>query len=798
MDKSVDVFISHHTSTCLPVTQAICHSLESCGLRCWYAPRDTDQTYAASIVSAIKQCRVFVLVLNYQSSVSQDVLNEINLAVERLRKGETLAILPFQISADMIGDDARYYIGRIHWIDAVTPPMEQRIEELKLRILTVLERSPLSHSTVQPAPSAKTLKSSNLLPNGNFVGRQAEIAQLGSLLEGCNKLFLQGMGGIGKSELAKAYALKNRERYSTIIFATYHTSLQDTVLNDSGFFIEGFSRIHNSHGLLESDRAYFQRKLTHLRRITDRKTLFIIDNFDTDDDPDLETFLGGEYAAIFTTRSDFRELGLPVLQLGELDPEKEQLMLFSHYYRRPLALQAESVVRQILSLVNGHTLAIELIAKYMSHQRIQPDKMLDLLQKSGVRSIQAGTISHGFARAQSVYDNILQLFNLSSLTDQEQYILMNLALAGLDGLDVVTFADLCELEDFFQIDELIRKSWICHDPVADTIFLHPLIRDVVIKECQLSLDSCGTMLKNLTAKLNSLWGLPQEDKLCFGRLGKSVYALFPDFDIHFADTYVAIASGLRMLEQFELSHQVCEKCLQVYRSAQGEVSPDVAQVLYKLGDNELARNNFQLAAQYLSQAIAVLEICSPGAVRLAYMIKFLAWIRLGWFTEHEETERLLHRSNEILCAQDTIDLSQTASQNAAYATLYYLTGQHEKALSFAEKSYDTFISLHGELHGDTLAPMGIKARILSRLGRREESVALCMRVIDIQKQLMGEDHQTVLNRYEALAEIWENLGEQKKAMQTLQEVRSRLDKRQDTTSPFRQRIDAKLTVLENL
>ena len=796
MNKSIDVFISHHTSTCLTVTQAICHSLESSGLRCWYAPRDTDQAYASSIVSAINQCRVFVLVLNYQSSVSQDVLNEINLAVERLRKGEALAILPFQISADMIGDDAQYYIGRIHWIDAVTPPMEQRIEELKMRIQTILEKSPFPQTATHSASPVARLKNSNLLPNGNFIGRQTEIAQLGSLMEGCNKLFLQGMGGIGKSELAKAYALKNRELYSTIVFATYHTSLQDTVLNDSGFFIESLPRLHTKDGLLESDRAYFQRKLTYLQQIADRKTLFIIDNFDTDNDPDLETFLDGEYALIFTTRNDFQELGLPVLQLGALDPDKEQLTLFSHYYRRPVPPQAEQVIRQLLAFVNGHTLAIELIAKYMFHQRVPADKMLALLQESGVRSIQNGTISHGFAKAQSMYDGIAQLFNLYSLTEPERYILMNLALTGLDGLDVVTFADLCELEDFFQIDELIRRSWICHDPVEDTISLHPLIRDVVIKECQLSLASCSTMLNNMTTKLKALWGLPREDKLRYGRLGKAVYQLFPDFDIHFADTYVAIASGLRMLEQFELSHEICEKCLQVYRNSQGEVSPDIAEVLYKLGDNELARNHFQLAAQYLSQAIAVLEICSPGAVRLAYMIKFLAWIRLSWFEDHEETERLLHRSNEILCAQDTITLSQMASQNAAYATLYYLTGQYEKALSFADKSYETFVTLHGELHGDTLAPMGIKARILSRLDRREESVTLCMRVIDLQKQLMGEEHQAVLNRYEALAEIWQNLGEQKKAAQTLQEICAQLDKRQDTTSPFRQRIDQKLTALQ--
>lgn len=98
MDQNVDVFISHHTSSCLPVTQAICNHLENSGIRCWYAPRDTEGAYAACITSAIERCRVFVLVLNRQSSASQDVLNEINLAVERIRKGESLAIIPFQIS----------------------------------------------------------------------------------------------------------------------------------------------------------------------------------------------------------------------------------------------------------------------------------------------------------------------------------------------------------------------------------------------------------------------------------------------------------------------------------------------------------------------------------------------------------------------------------------------------------------------------------------------------------------------------------------------------------------------------
>lgn len=792
MDQPIDVFISHHTSTCLQVTQAICHSLESSGLRCWYAPRDTDRAYASSIVSAINRCSVFVLVLNYQSSVSQDVLNEINLAVERLRRGENLAILPFQISADMIGDDAKYYLGRIHWIDAVTPPMEQRIEELKMRILTLLERTPTPQVSAPVSHSVVKLKSSNLLPNANFVGRQAELQQIGQLMDSYNKLFLQGMGGIGKSELAKAYALKNRVRYNTILFATYHTSLQDLLIHDPAFQTDDIPRACDAAGRLESDEVYFARKLRWLQENADEKTLLIIDNFDTDGDPDLESFLNGQYAVLFTTRNDFAEWGLPVLPLTELDAETEQMELFAHYYRRPVPVSQQSIVRQVLSQVGGHTLAIEIIAKFMGHRRVQPDKMLSILQQEGVQAMTAGTVTHGFGKAQSGYANIRQLFHLHGLTQQELYVLRNLALVPLTGLDTVIFGELCELDDYTDIDELIRRSWIRHDPMLDTISLHPLIRDVVLKECNVTLDACSVMVRNLTDRLLQLWAMPQEDKLRYGNLGKAVYERFPQFDLTYSETYRAIAMGVLRLEQHELCHIICMQCLTGLQAAQGDHALEIAEVYYRLSDNELHRNNPEGAVAYLTKTIEIMQKAAPNTERLAYMIKFLAWIRIGWFTEHDETERLLQQSHQILLAQEPQNELQLASQNSAYANVYYLMGQYEKALPYAEKSYAVYAARNGELHGDTLAPMIIKAKILSKTGQAEESVALCQRVIDLQKQLNGEEHQLVLNRYEALADIYASIGQREKAILTFQDLCCRLDKRKDTTSPFRQRINKKL------
>ena len=76
---NIDVFISHHTRTCLKVTEAICNKLESNGIKVWYAPRDTKYAYASDIVNVINECKVFILVLNKDDKIVNKVYNFLKL-----------------------------------------------------------------------------------------------------------------------------------------------------------------------------------------------------------------------------------------------------------------------------------------------------------------------------------------------------------------------------------------------------------------------------------------------------------------------------------------------------------------------------------------------------------------------------------------------------------------------------------------------------------------------------------------------------------------------------------------------
>ena len=64
----IDVFIGHHTKSSLHIVEGIVNKLEAVGIRCWYAPRDTEGAYASSIAKALNSCSVFLLILNRAAS----------------------------------------------------------------------------------------------------------------------------------------------------------------------------------------------------------------------------------------------------------------------------------------------------------------------------------------------------------------------------------------------------------------------------------------------------------------------------------------------------------------------------------------------------------------------------------------------------------------------------------------------------------------------------------------------------------------------------------------------------------
>jgi TIR domain len=142
-----DVFISHSTNN-RPVANAVCAALEREGIRCWIAPRDVmpGRSYSGEITRAIQQSRAFVLIFSEHSNNSEQVLREVQLAAN-----SRLHIIQFRIDAVAPSDDLEYYLSGPHWLDAVTPPLENHLAQLQTSMKALLAL-PLAGETEKAAP----------------------------------------------------------------------------------------------------------------------------------------------------------------------------------------------------------------------------------------------------------------------------------------------------------------------------------------------------------------------------------------------------------------------------------------------------------------------------------------------------------------------------------------------------------------------------------------------------------------------------------------------------------------------
>jgi TIR domain len=146
-----DVFISHSSNN-RTVANAVCAALEGIGIRCWIAPRDVlpGRSYSGEITRAIQQSRAFVLIFSEHSNNSEQVLREVQLAAN-----SRLHIVQFRIDAVVPSDDLEYYLSGPHWLDAVTPPLENHLDQLKssMKALLALPRAAEPDTTPPPVPA---------------------------------------------------------------------------------------------------------------------------------------------------------------------------------------------------------------------------------------------------------------------------------------------------------------------------------------------------------------------------------------------------------------------------------------------------------------------------------------------------------------------------------------------------------------------------------------------------------------------------------------------------------------------
>jgi TIR domain-containing protein len=161
-----DIFISH-SSKDKTIADAVCATFEANGLRCWVAPRDVPPgaTWGAAIVDAIQNSRVMVLIFSDNANTSGQIAREVERAADY-----GVTIVPIRVEDVAPAQSLQYFLSNIHWLDALSPPLDRRLQEIAAKIKPMLEQGSMAGTTL---PGSATLPGGPMLAANKRHARQA-------------------------------------------------------------------------------------------------------------------------------------------------------------------------------------------------------------------------------------------------------------------------------------------------------------------------------------------------------------------------------------------------------------------------------------------------------------------------------------------------------------------------------------------------------------------------------------------------------------------------------------------------
>jgi hypothetical protein len=152
---SFDAFISYSSKDKV-TADAACAALEAAGIRCWIAPRDiiAGAEYGDALIDALDNCRVMVLIFSSNANTSPQIRREVERAVSR-----GVPVIPLRIENVVPTKAMAYFVNSVHWLDALTPPLEAHLQRLSEAVQSLLLVSPQSISSAHEADVAAATRS---------------------------------------------------------------------------------------------------------------------------------------------------------------------------------------------------------------------------------------------------------------------------------------------------------------------------------------------------------------------------------------------------------------------------------------------------------------------------------------------------------------------------------------------------------------------------------------------------------------------------------------------------------------
>lgn len=339
-----------------------------------------------------------------------------------------------------------------------------------------------------------------------FLGRKKDLQRLEKQLQNtAQALLVNGLGGIGKTTLARAYVHQHNNDYQHIVWISGAENVQTAFARNQDLATNLDMPFREKEHIQERLIRVLQR-LRGLSAPGNGSNLLVIDNATaTITEKAMRNELPGPpgWHVLVTSREELD--GFQLLKLDTLDPEAARELFRAHYKGRV----GEEELETLLITIGYHTLTIELLSK-MLQRMINLLTITQLTEKLNQHELddpymqETKVWTWSSQEQQTVYKHLIHAFELSALSNEEKYVLANLAVLPAESYTVTFLAELLNIEARplnWLLHSLADKGWINRYDKGG-FSMHRMIQKVTILILQPDFSHLSKISNELLLLLN--------------------------------------------------------------------------------------------------------------------------------------------------------------------------------------------------------------------------------------------------------------------------------------------------------
>jgi tetratricopeptide (TPR) repeat protein len=635
-------------------------------------------------------------------------------------------------------------------------------------ILTIIEemgtRLPSEPAPIERAHASPTWWKVSYSRNTSFIGRHSILEHLhDAFLVHSTGIFVQslnGMGGIGKTQIALEYAYRYRQTYQAIFWVTADS--QGNLLADFATIAQFLDLPQknepNQDHIRDAIRQWFQEHT---------QWLLVLDNVDTI--TDVQAFLPstGQGHILITTRAQATGTIAVPCEVEPMDSQEgtqlllQRVKLSTQHLPPGQVANQEKAAQQIVQLFDGHPLALDQAGTYMEEAGLYPSDYLNLYQQRQAELLQyrgdtsidhpdsvMTTFSLAFGRVEHTRPAAAELLRFCAFLHPDaipdELLIVGALSFDPDSQEVAH--DPLELNKALVV--LRKYSLVKRNPTTKTINVHRLVQDVLRNSMEKEQQRrwSTSVMRTLSQEFPD--GEPDSWPVCLRYLPHARVA------IKWITTW-----QMRFIEAVNLLDHVG-----YYLDKRGEYAE--AQTYYKQALALLSETEEPLLAAHIHSRLGVLSILTAQSFQAEQHLKNALALReqllepnhpdiaqnLNDLAGVYHNQKKLREAAPLYQQALTIQEQTLGAENPAtirtlsnLALLYYSQKNYAESEALNKRALTAREHLFGTQHPDTGQSLLNLAYVYKAQQKYTEAEPLFQRALSMYEQAYGPDHPLTAN-----------------------------------------------------